>query len=334
MLRISLVGLGMAVKPHAQALADLSDRVEIVHAATRSAERAEAFGRATGLRTSTDVNAALTDPSVSAVILLTPPDTHYALGRIALEAGKDLLVEKPLDSANARAEALVALAAEKGRKLGVVLQHRFRDAALRMAEILREGELGTLTSASVTVPWWRPQTYYDEPGRGTLARDGGGVLITQAIHTIDLFRALAGPVEVVAATASTTPTHTMETEDYASALLKVRDGAPGHLMATTAFYPGFPERIELSGTAGSAALVGDALTAEFMDGRSESIEAGDAGGGGADPMAFSSEPHRRVIADFVSAVEDDREPGASGASALETHRLIASILAKAGYTAN
>ncbi|WMS44700.1 Gfo/Idh/MocA family oxidoreductase [Acuticoccus sp. MNP-M23] len=334
MLRISLVGLGMAVKPHAQALADLSDRIEIVHAATRSPERAAAFEAATGIGTTTDVDSALTDPSVAAVVLLTPPDTHLALGRIALEAGKHLLVEKPLDSAHDRAEALVALAAEKKRKLGVVLQHRFRDAALRMAEILERGELGTLTSASVTVPWWRPQSYYDEPGRGTLARDGGGVLITQAIHTIDLFRTLAGPVEVLAATASTTPTHTMETEDYASALLRVRGGAPGHLMATTAFYPGLPERIELSGTLGCASLVGDALSVEWMDGRREDIAAGDAGGGGADPMAFSSEPHRRVIADFVSAVEEDREPGASGASALQTHRLIAQILAKAGDAAH
>ncbi len=332
MLRISLIGLGMAVKPHAQALADLSGRVEIVHAATRSPGRAAAFREATGIATTTDVDAALTDPSVAAVVLLTPPDSHFALGRVALEAGKDLLVEKPLDSAHDRAEALVALAAEKGRKLGVVLQHRFRDAALRMTEIMSGGELGTLTSAACTVPWWRPQSYYDEPGRGTMARDGGGVLITQAIHTIDLFRSLAGPVEVIAATATTTPAHRMETEDHAAALLSVRDGAPGHLMATTAFYPGLPERIELSGTKGSASLVGDALSVAYLDGREEKIASGDAGGGGADPMAFSSEPHRRVIEDFVNAVEQDREPRASGASALETHRLIAEILAKAGYT--
>ncbi|RAI01180.1 gfo/Idh/MocA family oxidoreductase [Acuticoccus sediminis] len=326
MFRFSVVGLGMAVTPHASALADLAHRVEIIQAATRAPDRAAAFTAATGVPADTDVHAALTHPDADAVLLLTPPDTHFALGQVALDAGKHLLVEKPLDRTLASAEALVAHAAERGRTLGVVLQHRFRDAALRLAGIVADGGLGQLTMASVSVPWWRPQSYYDQPGRGTLARDGGGVLLTQAIHVVDLFRALTGPVEVVAAEATTTPTHDMETEDYASALLRLDGGAPGVLMTTTACYPGLPERIEIAGTKGSATLVGDALEVRWLTGETESLAAGDSGGTGADPMAFSSEPHRRLIADFVDAVETGRAPRASGDEALATHRLINEIL--------
>ena len=266
MLRISVVGLGMAVKPHASALLNLGDQVEVVWGAARSEARTAAFAQATGFPVTTDVTRALTDPAIDAVLLLTPPDTHLALGRVALEAGKHVLVEKPLDRTLADAQALVALAAARGRTLGVVLQHRFRDAALRLAALVDAGELGTLALASVTVPWWRPQSYYDEPGRGTLARDGGGVLVTQAIHVVDLFRALTGPVEVVAADATTTPAHRMETEDTATALLRLRDGAPGVMLTTTAFYPGLPERIEIAGTEASATLTGDALEVRWLDG--------------------------------------------------------------------
>ena len=328
MVRMSVVGLGMAVKPHAKALAELGKRVEVVHAATRSAERAAAFAEATGFPVNTDVEAALTDPEVEAVLLLTPPDTHLELGRLALDTGKDLLVEKPLDRTLASAESLVAHAANRGRILGVVLQHRFRDAALRLAALLDEGRLGRLTMASVTVPWWRPQSYYDEPGRGTLARDGGGVLLTQAIHVLDLFRALTGPVEILAADAVTTAAHRIETEDFATALVRLRDGAPGVITATTAFYPGLPERIEIAGTLGSATLVGDALTVRWTNGEEEHVASGDSGGTGADPMAFSSEPHRRLIADFLDAVQTRRPPRASGDDALATHRLINAILAR------
>lgn len=334
MVRLSVVGLGMAVKPHASALLNLGGEVEIVHAAARSEARTAAFAasvagtEAAAWPVTRDVTRALTDPAVDAVLLLTPPDTHLALGRVALEAGKHLLVEKPLDRTLANAEALVAAARTAGRTLGVVLQHRFRDAALRLAALMEEGALGRLTFATCSVPWWRPQSYYDEPGRGTLARDGGGVLVTQAIHVVDLFRALTGACDVVAADALTTPAHRMETEDYAAALLRLKDGAPGTLMTTTAFYPGADERIEIAGTEGSATLSGDHLEVRWLDGRTETVASAGSGGTGADPMAFSSEPHRRVIADFLEAVRMGRPPRASGDDALATQRLIHAILAR------
>src|SRR5690606_35038369 len=132
-----------------------------------------------------------------------------------------------------------------GRLLGAVLQHRFRTSSRRLAALLRDGELGRIAAASCTIPWWRPQSYYDEPGRGTMARDGGGVLMTQAIHTLDLFRALVGGVERVAAVSVTTPLHRMETEDFVAATLLLAGGAPASLSATTAAYPGFSEQILL-----------------------------------------------------------------------------------------
>lgn len=328
-VRVAIVGLGMAVKPHAEAVEMLNGTITVIRAATRTAARAEAFSSRYGVAASTDVDGVMTDPSVEAVIVLTPPDTHLSVAGRALAAGKHVLVEKPLDSDPARAAELVALARREGRTLGVVLQHRFRDAALRLAEVIADETLGEIVSAALAVPWWRPQTYYDEPGRGTLARDGGGVLLTQAIHAVDLFRSLTGPVEVLAAQAVTTPSHRMETEDYAAALLRLRGGAPGSLTATTAFYPGEPERIEIAGTRGSALLLGDALRVSRIGGTVEEVAAGDAGGGGADPMAFSPEPHRRLLADFAEAVRARRQPRASGEEALRTQILIGDILAAA-----
>ena len=119
----------------------------------------------------------------------------------------------------------------------MVLQHRFRPGVERLQTLLDQHGLGTVQAASVSIPWWRPQSYYDQAGRGTLARDGGGVLITQAIHSLDVFRALVGVLRVVAAQASRTRVHRMETEDHVQALLELGQGAPGRLMATTAHYP-------------------------------------------------------------------------------------------------
>jgi predicted dehydrogenase len=325
-LRISLVGLGMAVTPHAQSLLDLKDRVDVRHAATRSAERLARFKERYPFPATTDVDAALTDPEVDAVMLLTPPSTHLALGRRALQAGKHVLVEKPLALKADDGAALVEAADRANRQLGVVLQHRFRKAGRRAAELIASGALGAVVAASLVVPWWRPQSYYDEPGRGTLARDGGGVLLTQAIHALDLFRSLVGVRSVVAAQAMTTAVHRMETEDYASALVTLGNGAPGSIVATTAAYPGRPERIEILGTLGSLWIDGDAYEFCALDGKREGDATGSGTGAGADPMAFTNEAHRALLSDFVDAVQASRAPVVSGREALATQMLIDQIL--------
>jgi len=326
-LRVALVGLGLAVGPHARSLADLSDRVEVRWAASRSEARTAAFARDWGWPVTIDVQAAITDPEVDAVLLLTPPGSHLDLARRAFDAGKHVLVEKPLEVTLEGARALVAEARAADRMLGAVLQYRFRAGSLALKGLLSTGSLGEVAMAALSVHWWRPQAYYDEPGRGTLSRDGGGVLMTQAIHALDLFRGLVGPLTVRCAQATTTALHTMETEDCAAALVSLGNGAPGIVSATTAFVGGSPDRIEVAGTAGSAVLEGGRLRVQFIDGRTETVETERATGAGSDPMDFPHGPHRALIADFLEAIAQGRQPMVSGEEALATQELIAEILA-------
>lgn len=323
---VALIGLGLAVEPHAQALADLSGRVDVRWAASRSAERCAAFAKRTPFPTTTDFDAVLADPSVRSLIVLTPPSSHLEWIERAAAAGKHVLIEKPLALTVPEAERSVALARAAGIRLGVVLQHRFRPNALKLAEVLRSDALGEVEAAIVTVPWWRPQSYYDEPGRGTMARDGGGVLMTQAIHTLDLFRSLAGPVSRVAAVAVTTGLHRMETEDFVSAVMELGGGGVATAMATTAYNPGDAERIELICRNGSAKLEGNSLTLTWLDGRVETMSGDARSGAGASPMDFSSGPHQALIADFLDAVEQNRAPQVSGEDALATQHLIDAML--------
>jgi UDP-N-acetyl-2-amino-2-deoxyglucuronate dehydrogenase len=320
--RIALVGLGMAVTPHAKSLRDLQDRVEVAYAFSPSAERRAAFASRFPFPLESDLNKILADKSVDAVMLLTPPNTHLELVERCAAAGKHVLLEKPLEVSTARAEKLVA--AMQGLTLGMVLQHRFRPAV----EKLRALDLGTIVSASCAIPVWRPQQgYYDQPGRGTRARDGGGVLLTQGIHTLDVFLSLVPGVASIKSFSTTTPVHQMETEDLVVAALKFENGALGVLHATTAAYPGFPERIELVGTQGTALLEGTSLKVRYLNGKSLdfSTDAGE-GGTGADPMAFPHDWHRGVLADFLDALDQNRAPRVSGEEALKVHRFIDRLL--------
>jgi predicted dehydrogenase len=331
-MSIALIGLGPGAEPHAKSLHDLAGRVQVKAAASRTESRTRTFADRFGFPVTTDVDAVIADPSIHAVIVLTPPAAHLEIAESCLLAGKHVLVEKPLELTVARGEQLVRAARQTGRKLGVVLQHRFRPSSLRLRKAIEASELGTITAAWTLVPWWRPQSYYDEPGRGTMARDGGGVLMTQAIHALDLFRSLVGVQKVLAAQAVTTPTHEMQTEDFASALVQLGNGAPGTIIATTTAYPGNPERIEIAGTRGTAWLVGGSLRLAMIDGHEEKILAEGPTGGGANIMDFPHDAHRAVLTDFLDAIEQDRDPMVTGEEALTTQRLIDDILAAARFT--
>lgn len=328
---VALIGLGPASLPHGKSLLDLQDQVSVRWAATRSPERAAEFARTFPFKTTTDLDQAISDPAVDAVIVLTPPNAHLEVAMRAFAAGKHVLVEKPLEVSLENAAQLVEAGRRAGRQLGVVLQHRFRPASLRLRTALVDGELGEIQYASMAVPWWRPQSYYDETGRGTLARDGGGVLLTQAIHTLDLFRSLVGIRAVVASRARTTTLHRMETEDFVTALVELGNSAPGSIMATTAFYPGYPERIEIFGENGAATLIGGALTLNLLNGHQEVVASDGGTGSGASIMDFPHDAHRAVIADFLDAIRSGREPRVSGAEALESQRVISAIVA-AGHS--
>jgi predicted dehydrogenase len=311
----------MAVTPHAKSLLDLRERVEVAYAFSPSAERRAAFGRRFAFPQCERLETILQDRTVDAVLVLTPPNTHLELVERIAAAGKHVLLEKPLEVSTEKAEQLVRKAA--GVKLGVVLQHRFRPAA----EKLRSTDLGRIVSASALIPVWRPQSYYDQPGRGTRARDGGGVLLTQGIHTLDLLLSFAGEAAEVRGFSTTTAVHRMETEDLVCASVRWKSGALGVVHATTAAYPGFAERVELIGTRGTAVLEGTSLRVAFQNGESLEMKTEAGGGGtGADPMAFPHDWHRGVLEDFLDAIEQDRRPRVDGAEALKVHRFIDALL--------
>jgi UDP-N-acetyl-2-amino-2-deoxyglucuronate dehydrogenase len=324
--RLAVIGLGMAVTPHAKSLLDLRERAEVAYAFSRSEARRRAFAERFDFPVTGDLDRIVDDSSIDAVMILTPPNSHLELVECFAAAGKHILLEKPLERSSERARRLVEAAEAAGVKLGVVFQHRFREASERLRERLRQDGLGELAVANVISPWWRPQSYYDEPGRGTLARDGGGVLITQAIHTLDLMLSLAGPVAEVAAITGTTDLHRMETEDFAGAGLRFASGAYGALLATTAEYPGFPERIELVGTRATAILTAGVVAIHYQDGREERFGEEQGTGGGADPMAFPHDAHRALLADFLDALEHDRAPRVTGREALRVHQFIDAVL--------
>jgi predicted dehydrogenase len=323
---VGIVGLGMAVKPHALALKDLAGRVEVIGGYSPTPQRRREFSQSYGLPAVDSLDALLADPRVQAVLILTPPLTHAELALRAARAGKHVLVEKPVDVTLPRARALVDAVARAGVRMGVVFQYRFRPGAAALRAILARKGLGELASVSVSIRWWRSPEYYAQPGRGMKARDGGGVLITQAIHQLDLLLDLAGPAERVSALCRNSGLRRIDTEDIACAWVQFAGGASGVIDATTVAYPGYPERIELAGTRGSAVLEAERLTVHRAGEPPQVVEGSTSGGGGADPMAFSHEPHLRLIEDFLDAVAQDREPQVSGRSALAVHALIDAML--------
>ncbi len=316
----------MVAAAHARALAELTDRVTVLGVFSRDEVRREAFADRFGLPVAGSVEQLLGDPEVDAILLLTPPNARCEIVTAAAGAGKHILSEKPLERNSVAALEIVEICERAGVTLGVVFQHRFRAASTALKQLVERQELGRMALVQVSVPWWRPQSYYDQPGRGTYARDGGGVLISQAIHSLDLMLSIAGPVADVSAVAGTTFLHRMESEDFVGAGLRFANGALGVLTATTAAFPGGAESIVIGFEQGEARLQGGVLTVTRMDGTTTSVGEAAGTGGGADPMAFPHDWHRDLIADFVAAVAEKRQPLVSGREALKVHRLIDALV--------
>lgn len=325
-LRVAIIGLGMAAGHHAHSLIDLADRVDVVGGYSPTETRRLAFATQYGFPAINDLAEIFDRDFADAVLILTPPNTHLELVERAAMAGQHILLEKPLDISLDRAKAIVSIAGNAGVLLSVVLQNRFRSSFIALQEMLRTEQLGTILEASISVRNWRPQQYYDQPGRGTLARDGGGVLLTQGIHAIDLLLALAGVPTKVSALVRTTSIHRMETEDLVNAVFSFESGATGTLNATTCAYPGFPERIELICTKGTAFLTGDSLQVNMHDGRTVSAGANMASGFGSDPMAFGHELHRELLANFIDAITKGDRLVVDGENALRAHTFIDEML--------
>lgn len=331
-MRVALIGLGMVANTHVEAIAATAGRIELAGVSSAHPEKAAAFADkvapllGASPRIYADTAEVAGDPDIDFVILATPPSARMEQVALLAGAGKPILMEKPIERTAAAARAIVETCEAAGVPLGIVLQHRMRASAKALSSMLAEGRVGDLGLVEIMVPWWRAQSYYDAPGRGSYARDGGGVLISQAIHTLDLALSLTGPVARVQAMARTTKLHRMESEDVVTAGLDFESGAVGSLFASTASHPGGAETITLHGTEGSARLIGGLLEITWRDGRVEQIGAAAGTGGGADPMAFTHEWHQAILEDFAGALETGRDPAVSGRAALAVHDLIEALV--------
>jgi len=321
-MKLAVIGLGMAAKPHVAALKQLEDRVEVTGLYMRNEARRNAAAKDYGWPAYDSIDAIAADPVTEAALILTPPNARREIVEKLTAAGKHILMEKPIERSLDAAVELVEMTEQANVRLGIVFQHRARQGALRLAQMLKDGVLGEIGMVRTNVPWWRGQDYYDQPGRGTFAQDGGGVLMTQAIHVLDLMLSLCGPVQAVQAMLTTTRLHKMEAEDFATAGLIYENGAVGSVVATTASFPGDAESICIDGTLGSAKLEAGELTLHWRDGRIEAFGEESLSGGGADPMDFPCDWHRAIIENFADVLDGKGELMASGRQALEVHRLI------------
>ena len=324
---VALIGAGMIAERHVSALSAAQDSLQLKAIVSRHPERAHhlanCYAGPPPLFTS-DLYKVTNDPAIQMAIVATPPSVRIDLIKKLAVAGKHILVEKPLARNLDEAQQLVKISEDASVLLGVLFQHRMRASSLTAKRILQNGSLGNTGHIVISVPLWRAQSYYDELGRGSYARDGGGVLITQAIHTVDLALSLSGPVSRVQAMTATTALHTMEAEDFAVVGLQFASGAVGSLLASTATFPHGRESITWHCQHGSMHLEAESLTVSWRDGRIEKhpAEVPSENQGRVTPKC---EWHQNLIEDFHNAIQQNRAPLVTGREALATHRLIEAI---------
>ena len=266
-LRFALVGCGTIADTHAKAIAALSGTAQLAACCDLEPERARTFGQTHGCQTRTWTEI-LGDEAIDAVTICTPSGLHGCLAIEALRAGKHVLIEKPMELNAERCAAVRAQAETSGRQVGVISQHRFDPASQAAHHALQRGALGPLLLVDARIPWYRTQEYYDSATwRGTLALDGGGCLINQGIHTLDLMLWLAGPVCRVQAVMRTAAHERIEVEDSVCATLEFSSGAIGSVVASTAAYPGFPASLAIHGKKGSVVIAGDELNCLAIQGQ-------------------------------------------------------------------
>jgi UDP-N-acetyl-2-amino-2-deoxyglucuronate dehydrogenase len=317
-VRFAVIGAGVIGDVHARAIASLADRAELTLVAGRRDAPARRLAEARGARRyTTDFDAVLADPDIDALSICTPTGTHARLAVPALEAGKHVMIEKPVDVSLDAADRIIAAETASGKKVGVVSQHRFDPGTERVAAAIHNGDLGRLTSGVASCAWWRAQSYYDGGRwRGTWAMDGGGAVMNQTIHVIDLLIALMGVPTEVFAYAARLAHERIEVEDTAVAVVRFAGGALGVIHGTTAAYPGLDAGVRVFGTKGSAIISDDALV--YFHAHPEDAPESDAPRSAAEtnqvrePDAPTGErpglgpAHVDQFADFVDAIRADR----------------------------
>ena len=261
-------------------------------------------------------------PQVDYVDVCTFPDFRLEPVEMCARTGKHVQVQKPISTNLETARRMIETARGAGILLGVVSQHRFDDASLFVSQALAGGRLGKLLELDGYTKWYRAPEYYARPIKGSWQTEGGGALINQAIHQVDLLRWLAGPVKQLFAVWQLGAVHRIESEDVVNAVVEYASGVTGVIQAATAFRPGYPERIEIHGSRGTAVITGDKLTTWDVEGDSgdPAPVAEQVASGASDPMAISLEPFERQFLDFGDAIQQGRQPrvaGEEGYQALE-----------------
>jgi predicted dehydrogenase len=261
-------------------------------------------------------------PKVDYVDVCTFPDFRLQPIEICAQTKKHVQVQKPISTNLEAARQMIDTARNGGIVLGVVSQHRFDDSSMFLHKAIRDGRLGKLLQCDCYVKWYRTAEYYSRPIKGSWATEGGGALINQAIHQLDILRWMSGPVAEVFGYWQLGALHKIESEDVVNAVVRYRNGATGVIQASTAMWPGYTERVEIHGTKGTAVISGDKLTTwDVMDDAGEPAPlSSNVASGASDPMAISLEPFERQFRDFAEAIRTGRSPlvdGEAGYAALE-----------------
>ena len=313
-MHVGLIGAGNISDTHARALRAMSG-VELAATYAPTLARAEALASRYGGAAHDSLEQMLAQRPLDMVVIGTPSGLHADHGIAAAGRGLHVLVEKPIDVSAARADALIQAAARAGVTLGVIFQDRLKPDVRRLKAMVDDGRLGTPILANARVKWYRPPSYYrDSRWRGTRTLDGGGALMNQGVHTVDLLLWLFGPVRRVFGSAIA-GLHAIEVEDTAVAVLEFVNGAIGTLEAATSAYPGYSRQIELTGSNGTVRLDGDDLAAiDLKDARDDERPASGRGAtvSAASAVVADATAHVHVFEDFVRAVGSRTPPACDG----------------------
>ena len=330
---IGIVGCGMIANFHARAIAD-AEGAHLVACTDFKPELANAFAEKNGCKAYATLDEMLADPDVAAVTICTPSGAHRDPAVAAASAGKHVVVEKPLEVTTEKCDEIIAAAEKTGVKLAVTFQSRFHQSSQLIKRAVDQGRFGQVTMGDAYVKWYRSQEYYDSGAwRGTWALDGGGALMNQAIHSVDLLLWLMGPVAEISAMTATMTHERIEVEDVAVANLKFASGALGVIEATTTAFPGALKRIEVCGSEGTAVLEEEDIhTWQFAketpadeEIRKSMVGKTDTGGGASDPAAIGHHGHTMVFEDFIRAINEDASPMTDGPEGRRSVEVICAI---------
>ncbi len=326
-VHVGLIGGGNISGTHARAATAIPDvKIAAVYGANH--EKVARLCKEFGGHPYHDFLSFLAHRPMQMVIIGSPSGLHAEQGMAAARRGLHVLVEKPIDITAQRADALIKECEKAKVKLGVIFQDRFKPDILRLKQLVTDGALGRLLLADARVKWFRPPEYYSgSRWRGSWSLDGGGALMNQGVHTVDLLLWLLGEVASVRAR-TTTLLHRIETEDTALALLEFVNGAVGVLEATTAAYPGYPRRIELTGTEGTIVLEHDRIVAADVKGSRQDISSSepcDQNLSASSPLVTDFRGHQSAIEDFIRAIDENGTPACDGSEGRRSVALIESI---------